>query len=162
VPQTGEGSGEGDRLERIQARSGIGLCCKCQSFVLRRKTACLIYYHAPCPGSERCAQLSLFPLDQLSQVPMSTLVALRLTALLLFSGSALAQIVAPDCLIVPWGWVCLSLPLFPINPFCQVLNWAFLQTFNSLNQNACTVAAYLMSTCNQGCECPSSFATSAV
>jgi hypothetical protein len=27
------------------------------------------------------------------------------------------------------------------------------QTFNSLNQNPCTVAAYLESTCNSGCEC---------
>jgi len=29
------------------------------------------------------------------------------------------------------------------------------QTFNSIGQNACTVAAYLMSTCNMGCECSS-------
>jgi hypothetical protein len=29
------------------------------------------------------------------------------------------------------------------------------QTFNTIGQNACTVAAYLMSTCNMGCECSS-------
>jgi hypothetical protein len=33
----------------------------------------------------------------------------------------------------------------------------FVQTFNSINQNSCTVAAYLMSTCNQGSECAVSF-----
>jgi len=57
---------------------------------------------------------------------MLTLAAFA-TLSLLFSGHAVAQVVAPDCLTVPWGW-----------------------TFNSLNQNACTVAAYLMSTCNMG------------
>ncbi|KAH9992128.1 hypothetical protein BJV77DRAFT_453678 [Russula vinacea] len=49
-----------------------------------------------------------------------------LVSLLLFSGSAVGQISAPDCSLT-WGW-----------------------TFNSIDQNACTVAAYLMSTCNGG------------
>ncbi|KAF8465585.1 hypothetical protein DFH94DRAFT_782747 [Russula ochroleuca] len=56
---------------------------------------------------------------------MSPLVA-PLVSLLLFSGFVAAQVVAPDCSLT-WGW-----------------------TFNSLDQNACTVAAYLMSTCNGG------------
>ncbi|KAI0246210.1 hypothetical protein BJV78DRAFT_1256871, partial [Lactifluus subvellereus] len=50
-----------------------------------------------------------------------------LVSLLLLSGIAVAQIYAPDCSLT-WQW-----------------------TFNSLGQNACTVAAYLMATCNGGC-----------
>jgi hypothetical protein len=34
--------------------------------------------------------------------------------------------------------------------------WYCAQSYNSLDQNACTVAAYLMSTCNGGCELNSS------
>jgi len=30
-----------------------------------------------------------------------------------------------------------------------------VQTFNTLNQSPCTVAAYLGATCNMGCECSS-------
>ena len=29
-----------------------------------------------------------------------------------------------------------------------------LQSYNSLNQNPCTVLAYMVATCNNGCECP--------
>ncbi|KAH9971461.1 hypothetical protein BJV74DRAFT_865871 [Russula compacta] len=60
---------------------------------------------------------------------MSNLAALT-SLLLLFPGFVVAQIFAPNCptsSLVSWGW-----------------------TFNSLDQNACTVAAYLMSTCNGG------------
>ncbi|KAI0297400.1 hypothetical protein BC826DRAFT_165519 [Russula brevipes] len=49
-----------------------------------------------------------------------------LASLLLFSGSAIAQIKAPDCTL-SWNW-----------------------TFNTLGQSACTVAAYLLSTCHGG------------
>jgi hypothetical protein len=56
---------------------------------------------------------------------MSPLVA-PLATFLLFSHFAAAQVYAPDCSLI-WAW-----------------------TFNSINQNACTVAAYLMSTCNGG------------
>ncbi|KAN0119097.1 hypothetical protein V8E52_004544 [Russula decolorans] len=56
---------------------------------------------------------------------MSPLAA-PLVTFLFFSGFAAAQIYAPDCSLT-WEW-----------------------TFNSLDQNACTVAAYLMSTCNGG------------
>jgi len=48
--------------------------------------------------------------------------------LFLFSGFVVAKISAPDC-NTSWRW-----------------------SYNSLGQNACTVAAYLMSTCNGGCE----------
>jgi len=55
-------------------------------------------------------------------------LAAPFASLFLFSGFqvAVARIYAPDC-GTSWGW-----------------------TFNSLGQNPCTVAAYLMSTCNGG------------
>ncbi|KAH9955848.1 hypothetical protein BC827DRAFT_827384 [Russula dissimulans] len=49
-----------------------------------------------------------------------------LMSLLLLPGLVVAQVYAPDCSLT-WGW-----------------------TFNSLGQNACTVAAYLMATCSGG------------
>jgi len=57
---------------------------------------------------------------------MSPLAA-PLVTFLFFSGFAAAQIIAPACSLMTWEW-----------------------TFNSLDQNACTVAAHLMSTCNGG------------
>lgn len=58
---------------------------------------------------------------------MSSLrLAASLATLLFFSSFAAAQIYAPDCSLT-WEW-----------------------TFNSIDQNACTVAAYLMATCNGG------------
>ncbi|KAI0246196.1 hypothetical protein BJV78DRAFT_1256725, partial [Lactifluus subvellereus] len=51
-----------------------------------------------------------------------------LVSLLLLSGIVVAQIDAPPDCSPPWQW-----------------------TSNSLGQNACTVAAYLMATCNGGC-----------
>ena len=33
-----------------------------------------------------------------------------------------------------------------------LIRWRCVQTFNSLGQNACTVAAFMMSTCSGGCE----------
>lgn len=77
-----------------------------------------------------------------------------LTILLLFSGSAVAQIGAPGCFTAPWGWVWPSLILLFFFAFVRAER-LLSQTFNSLNQNACTVAAYLLSTCNMGCECSS-------
>ena len=84
---------------------------------------------------------------------MSPLVA-PLASLLLLSGFAAAQIVAPDCSLT-WGWVCF---FFVAVASCRCASAQagvlfVLQTFNSIDQNACTVAAYLMSTCNGGCEC---------
>jgi hypothetical protein len=78
---------------------------------------------------------------------MSVLAALA--SLLLFSGFTIAGIVAPDCAFPSqWNWV------RPTNVFLRHAFhiWPLVQTFNSLNQNACTVAAYLGSTCNQGCK----------
>ncbi|KAI0250875.1 hypothetical protein BJV78DRAFT_526497 [Lactifluus subvellereus] len=53
-----------------------------------------------------------------------------LTSFLFLSGFAVAQVIVPNC-----SWSTLS-----------QWNW----TFNSLDQNACTVAGYLESTCNFG------------
>ncbi|KAH9973128.1 hypothetical protein BGW80DRAFT_286726 [Lactifluus volemus] len=50
-----------------------------------------------------------------------------LTILSLFSAHVLAQVYSPDCTVSSWGW-----------------------TFNSIDQNSCTVAAYLQATCNGG------------
>ncbi|KAH9988660.1 hypothetical protein BJV77DRAFT_1069924 [Russula vinacea] len=50
-----------------------------------------------------------------------------LLSLFFFSGFATAGIYAPDCSLSTWQW-----------------------TFNSLGQNACTVAAYMLSTCSGG------------
>jgi len=46
----------------------------------------------------------------------------------------------------------------PLHAFfgCCLICWYGAQSHNSLGQNACTVAAYLMSTCNGGCEFSSS------
>ena len=95
-------------------------------------------------------------------MPTSTPAPLRLVVVLLFSGFALAQISAPDCLVVPWGWVrpLSSQRLLTVGVLKTEISFFFFffclfscpQTFNSINQNACTVAAYLMSTCNQGSE----------
>lgn len=53
-------------------------------------------------------------------------LATPLASLFLFSSFVVAGIFAPDC-STSWGW-----------------------SYNSLGQNPCTVAAYLMSTCNGG------------
>jgi len=53
-------------------------------------------------------------------------VVVSLASLLFFAGFAAAGIYAPDCSSA-WKW-----------------------SFNSLGQNACTVAAFLLSTCNGG------------
>lgn len=80
---------------------------------------------------------------------MSILAALP--TLLLLSSSAIAGISAPNCLVMStWNWV-------RNYSFPDILSTAdgLLQTFNSLNQNPCLVAAFLQSTCNMGCECSS-------
>ncbi|KAI9436123.1 hypothetical protein F5148DRAFT_25456 [Russula earlei] len=76
----------------------------------------------PTPCCFPSAPAQFLPPPILSQ--MSSLAALL--SIVLFPGFALAQIYAPDCSLT-WQW-----------------------TFNTLGQNACTVAAYLMSTCNGG------------
>jgi hypothetical protein len=81
---------------------------------------------------------------------MSPLAA-PLVTFLFFSGFAAAQIYAPDCSLT-WEWVCFLNAFFylPLPPVDELTGCS--QTFNSLDQNACTVAAYLMSTCNGGSE----------
>jgi hypothetical protein len=85
-------------------------------------------------GSNRSCQTMLlnpvpssiyFHSSQGFRTPMS-LLALLLSSLLFFSGFAAAGIYAPDCSL-SWEW-----------------------TFNTLGQNACTVAAFMMSTCSGG------------
>ena len=81
---------------------------------------------------------------------MSTLAA-PLATLLFFFGFAAAQIYAPDCSLT-WEWVSflnafLNSSLPPVDELTGCS-----QSFNSLDQNACTVAAYLLATCNGGSE----------
>ncbi|KAH9992132.1 hypothetical protein BJV77DRAFT_453790 [Russula vinacea] len=71
-----------------------------------------------------CVQFHLVPLTRLSDTNV-TPHCTPLILILLF-GFAAAGIYAPDCSL-SWEW-----------------------TFNSLGQNACTVAAFMMSTCNGG------------
>jgi hypothetical protein len=78
---------------------------------------------------------------------MSLLVVL-LVSLSFFSDFAVAAIVSPVCTNATSAWVCmLSLLLCALLICCHCG-----QTYNTLNQNPCTIAAYLMSTCNGGCE----------
>ena len=68
-----------------------------------------------------------------------------------FPGFAIARISSPDCSLT-WKWVCmLSIPHCMSWPLPGLMGF-FVQSFNSLGQNACTVAAFMMSTCNAGCE----------
>src|SRR5260221_2588552 len=79
---------------------------------------------------------------------MSVLAAL--TTLLLFSGSAIAQIDTAKCTLSSWNWVRNSRNVSDPTCFWQLTS--YVQTFNSLNQDPCKVAGYLQSTCNGGCE----------
>ena len=77
-------------------------------------------------------------------------LAAPFTSLFLFSAFAVGGIYAPDC-NTSWSWV----RMLSFSPRRVLICWHCAQSFNSLGQNACTVAAYLMSTCTGGCE-PSS------
>src|SRR6266849_8140787 len=74
-----------------------------------------------------------------------------LTSLFFFSGFAVAGLVAPDCTATDFQWV-------RILSFLHSIHWlltdlvAFPQSSNSLGQNACTIAAYMFSTCHGGCK----------
>jgi hypothetical protein len=75
-----------------------------------------------------------------------------LVALLLFSGSVIAQINGTGCTHSSvYVWVRRH------DVSCQHTfdgpTDSLIQEYNSLNQNPCEVAAYLQSTCNGGCEC---------
>jgi hypothetical protein len=85
------------------------------------------------------------------RTPMS-LLALLLSSLLFFSGFAAAGIYAPDCSL-SWEWVCICrFPYAFFGCYRCLIRWHCVQTFNTLGQNACTVAAFMMSTCSGGCE----------
>ena len=86
---------------------------------------------------------------------MSPLAA-SLSIFLFFSSfAAAAQINAPGpgCTSSTVEWVCFFnafLFISPLPPIDELT--AYPQTLNTLNQNACMVAAFLLSTCNGGCE----------
>ncbi|KAF8477806.1 hypothetical protein DFH94DRAFT_855025 [Russula ochroleuca] len=76
------------------------------------------------------SQFLLVPLFTTSQGFRTLIMSLRavlLSSLFFFSGFAAAGISAPSCSSSTWSW-----------------------TSNSLGQSACTVAAFMMSTCNGG------------
>jgi hypothetical protein len=76
-----------------------------------------------------------------------SLFAILLTSLFLF-GFAVAAISAPSCLAT-WEWVSM---LSYLLVDCYLICGHNVQTFNSLSQDPCTVAAYMLSTCNGGCQ----------
>ena len=101
------------------------------------------------------AVLFLLPLVPPLQGHGMAPLAASLATLFFFSGFVTAQINAPDCSSSALEWVCFLNSFFffffsPLPPVDELTGCS--QTFNTLDQNACTVAAYLMSTCNGGCE----------
>ena len=77
---------------------------------------------------------------------MSLLVP-PLASLIFLSGFAVAQIFGPNCRS-SWNWVCiLSFLQRILRPLPDPV-----QTYNSLGQDPCTVAAYMLSTCSGGSE----------
>jgi hypothetical protein len=83
---------------------------------------------------------------------MSTFAVL--TTLSLFSGHVLAQVYWASCTVPSFGWVPLN-HFFPLS-FTDHLS----KTYNSIEQNPCTVAAFLLSTCNGGSQSSFSCTTS--
>ena len=92
------------------------------------------------------------PHAPITRLLLQMLSSAVLVALLLSSGSAIAQINGTGCTLSNlYVWVrCRDVS-------CQHtfdgLTDGLIQAYNSLNQNPCEVAAYLQSTCNGGCEC---------
>lgn len=80
---------------------------------------------------------------------MSVLAALA--TLLLFSCCAIAQIETAKCTQSSWNWV-RTRNNYVSDPTCFRLADESIQTFNSMNQNPCKVAGYLLSTCSGGSE----------
>src|SRR5258708_1061849 len=84
---------------------------------------------------------------------MPLLAAAPLVSLFFFSGFANAGAVAPPCTLTGWEWVCmLSFLNGFLGPYLTRWHFIFVQSYNSLNQNACAVAAFMMATCNAGSE----------
>ena len=50
------------------------------------------------------------------------------------------------------GYAYCRSPYTFLGRYRYLIRWRCVQTFNSLGQNACTVAAFMMSTCSGGCE----------
>jgi hypothetical protein len=75
-----------------------------------------------------------------------------LASLFFFPSFAVSAIYAPEC-STSWKWVCFHHAFFGRCLIC----WHCVQAFNSLGQNPCMVAAYLISTCSGGCEFSSLF-----
>ncbi len=110
------------------------------------------------------------PIDALGAVPSSfcshhsqgyrtpikmSLFAPPLISLLFFSSFAVAGIYAPDCSTtsaIPGIWVCILSCLQSRLWLLPDLVAVIVQSFNSLGQNACMVAAFMISTCYGGCE----------
>ena len=107
-----------------------------------------LYISQYCPDGSGPNFPSFSPLS--FTLKMSSFAAIA--TLLLFSGSAFAQVSAPNCAYPSlYDWVCnhgVSSRHFSTTN-------GLLQTYNSLNQSPCTVAAYLGSTCHGDCECSS-------
>lgn len=56
----------------------------------------------------------------------------------------------PACTDSTWSWVCMLSLTYILGRY--LICWHCVQTYNSLNQSPCLVAAALLSTCNGGCE----------
>ena len=79
-----------------------------------------------------------------------SLFAILLASFFFFPGFAVAGIDAPGCLPT-WEWVrMLSFPRCILSYY--LICWHHIQTYNSLGQDPCTIAAYLLSTCYGGCQ----------
>ena len=79
-----------------------------------------------------------------------SLLAAPVVSLLFFSAFGSAAISSPDC-STSWEWVRMSFLECIVLRLPDLMTFG-VQSFNSLGQNACTVAAYMMSTCNGGCK----------
>jgi hypothetical protein len=86
--------------------------------------------------------------------PLQMSTSAVLTILSLFSAHVLAQVYSPNCTVSALKWVRLS------HSVSLSFTDRLSKTFNSIGQNPCTVAAYLLSTCNGGCQSSFSCTTS--
>src|SRR5258707_2461387 len=83
------------------------------------------------------------------QIPL--LATAPLVSLFFFSGFAIAAVQFPACSSTTWQWLCsYQFHITFLGPYLTRWHFVFVQTYNSLNQNACGVAAFMMSTCNAG------------
>src|SRR5258708_822852 len=84
---------------------------------------------------------------------MPLLAVAPLVSLFFFSGFAIAAVQFPACSSTTWEWVCsYHFYITFLGPYLIQWHFVFVQTYNSLGQNACAVRAFMMATCNGGCE----------